>query len=177
MTPEALPFAPWETFYVIIGSSCAALTGLIFVAVSLIPERRTNHPGHALAAYAAPTVTHLVEGLLVSSLVTAPWPHPWQAGLAVGVAGLIGAGYCLVVFRRIRRLADYRPVREDWLWYLILPLLAFALLLLMGILFWREPTSVAFGIAAVVVILVLIGIHNAWDMVAYMVAERTRPPP
>lgn len=175
MTPEAAPFAAWETFYVIIGSSCAALTGLIFVAVSLMPERRTRHPGPALAAFAAPTVTHLVAGLLVSSLVSAPWRNPWQAGFAVAVAGVIGAGYCLVIFRRIRRLAEYQAEREDWLWYLVLPLAAYALLLAMGILFSREPSSVAFGIAAAVVMLVLIGIHNAWDMVAYMIGERSRP--
>ena len=113
MTPETSPLAAWETFYVILGSSCAALTGLIFVAVSLIPERRTQHPGAGLAAFAAPTVTHLVAGLLVSSVLSAPWREPWQAGFAAGVSGLIGAGYCLVVFRRIRRQTDYRPVRED----------------------------------------------------------------
>lgn len=76
MTPEASSLAAWETFYVIVGSSCAALTGLIFVSVSLIPERRTRHPGLALAAFAAPTVTHLVAGLLVSSLLSAPWREP-----------------------------------------------------------------------------------------------------
>lgn len=174
MTPEAASLAAWETFYVIVGSSCAALTGLIFVAVSLIPERRTRHPGLALAAFAAPTVTHLVAGLLVSSLLSAPWREPWQAGLAAAISGVIGAGYCVVVFRRIRRQTDYRPVREDWLWYLVLPMLAYLLLLVMGSLFPRDPGNTAFGFAAAVVLLVLIGIHNAWDMVSYMVAERTR---
>ena len=155
-------------------ASCAALTGLIFVAVSLIPERRTQHPGAGLAAFAAPTVTHLVAGLLVSSVLSAPWREPWQAGFAAGVSGLIGAGYCLVVFRRIRRQTDYRPVREHWLWYLTLPMSAYLLLLVMGVVFWRDPGSWAFGFAAAVVMLALIGIHNAWDMVSYMVAERIR---
>ena len=174
MSPEASPLAAWETFYVIVGSSCAALTGLIFVAVSLIPERRIRHPGQALSAFAAPTVTHLVTGLLVSALLSVPWRGLWEAGFAAGVTGLIGAGYCLMVFRRIRRQSDYRPVREDWLWYLALPMVAYLVLLVMGIIFWRDPVSVAFGFGAAVVMLVLIGIHNAWDMVSYMVGERIR---
>ena len=36
--PNISLLTTWENFYVIIGSAAAALTGLMFVAVTLIPE-------------------------------------------------------------------------------------------------------------------------------------------
>ena len=42
MEPAAVsPFAAWENFYVIVGSSAAALTGLQFVVVTLGAEARS----------------------------------------------------------------------------------------------------------------------------------------
>lgn len=35
-----MPLHEWETFYVIVGSSAAALTGLMFVVIALSAERR-----------------------------------------------------------------------------------------------------------------------------------------
>lgn len=42
MEPAAIsPFNAWESFYVIVGSSAAALTGLQFVVIALGAEART----------------------------------------------------------------------------------------------------------------------------------------
>src|SRR5207249_10752267 len=41
---ESTPFSAWENFYVIIGSSAAALTGLQFVVVVLGAEARSIGP-------------------------------------------------------------------------------------------------------------------------------------
>ena len=36
------PLAPWQNFYVIIGSAAAALTGLMFVVITLIMGTRAR---------------------------------------------------------------------------------------------------------------------------------------
>jgi len=63
----------WETFYLIIGSSSAALTGLMFVVVTLVPEARTPAPDDGLSAFGTPTVVHFCAALLVSVILVAPW--------------------------------------------------------------------------------------------------------
>ena len=55
--PEAHTFlVPWESFYVIVGSSGAALTGLQFVVVALITESTRRSTSRELAAFGTPTV-------------------------------------------------------------------------------------------------------------------------
>src|SRR5213079_244843 len=53
---EPAPFSAWESFYVIIGSSAAALTGLQFVVVVLGAEARSIGP--EVGAFGTPTVIH-----------------------------------------------------------------------------------------------------------------------
>lgn len=49
----------WDNFYVIVGSSAAALIGLQFVVITLIAytQRRSTHG--SIGAFAGPTVVHL----------------------------------------------------------------------------------------------------------------------
>ena len=68
------PFAGWENFYVIVGSSAGALIGLQFVVITLI----VNTPiaagqGQAGAAFATPTIVHFAAVLLLAGVESAPW--------------------------------------------------------------------------------------------------------
>src|SRR2546429_3460178 len=86
---ESTPFSAWESFYVIIGSSAAALTGLQFVVVVLGAEARSLGP--EVGAFGTPTVVHFCAVLLMSAILSVPWRTVSHAGLAltaVGVAGL-----------------------------------------------------------------------------------------
>src|SRR3989449_11350172 len=83
------PFSAWENFYVIIGSSAAALTGLQFVVVVLGAEARSLGP--EVGAFGTPTVVHFCAVLLMSAILSVPWRAVSHAGLslaAVGVAGV-----------------------------------------------------------------------------------------
>ena len=51
--------APWQSFYVIVGSSAAALIGVQFVVMALIANRRTRATAEAIRAFATPNVVHL----------------------------------------------------------------------------------------------------------------------
>ena len=173
--PET-PLASWEAFYVIVGSSSAALTGLMFVVITLMPESRLEVNEQGISAFAAPTVSHLVAGLIVSAILSAPWHEAWQAGIAVAVAGFVGAIYCAIIFRRIRRQEQYETIGEDWLWYLAAPLLAYIVLLIGGIGMEFRPVGSLFPIGGAVLLLLFAGIHNAWDMVTFMAQTRMKPP-
>jgi hypothetical protein len=164
----ASPLAAWESFYVIIGSSAAALTGLQFVVIALVAETSKRSTSREIEAFGTPTVVHFCASLLLAAILTAPWRTLWNAGLAVGAAGVAGVVYAAIVTRRARRQSGYKPVFEDWLWHVILPFLAYAGLLVAAILLERDPAPALFGIGAAALLLVYIGIHNSWDTVTYI---------
>ncbi len=81
--------------------------------------------------------------------------------------------YSMLVIRRAKRQTVYEPVSEDWLWYHVLPCCLYAVLILAAILLGM--TADAFFMIAVVALgLLLIGIHNAWDTVTYIVVDQPR---
>src|SRR6266487_5091580 len=107
----------WQNFYVIIGSAAATLTGLLFVVATLFARVRVrvSSPSEAFATFNMPNVVHFCAALLVAAILSAPWQALWPAGLLLGLSGLGGMLYVLIVLRRVRRQRDYQPVLEDWL--------------------------------------------------------------
>lgn len=162
----------WQGFYVIVGSSGAALIGVQFVVITLIAAMRRPAAADAIHAFATPTVVHFSTAFLVSAIMAAPWPTLLPAALALETCGGAGLVYSTLVIRRARRQADYRPVWEDWLWYVTVPCGAYAALALAP-LFLRTTSSAAFVVAAAALALLLVGIHNAWDSVTHLVAAGT----
>jgi hypothetical protein len=172
MAEHASALSAWETFYVIVGSSGGALIGLQFVVITLIADRRElAHPG-ALSAFGTPTVVHLAGALLVSAVMSAPWPSLVPLSIALGACGIGGLGYGGIVLRRALRQTEYEAVWQDWLWYAALPSGTYATLT--GTTFWlpRHPAVSLFVIAAAALGLLLIGIHNAWDSVTHIVMSQ-----
>jgi len=160
----------WDSFYVIMGSSAAALTGLMFVVVSLMPEAgaRLRARQQTISAFATPTVMHLCAALLVAAILTAPWRAMGSTGVAITATGLGGMIYGAIVLRRVRGQDDYKPVAEDWTWHVFLPLVAYAVLLAAGLFLAAHPRGALFGTGGATLMLLFIGIHNAWDTVMYI---------
>jgi hypothetical protein len=169
------PLAPWQNFYVIIGSAAAALTGLMFVVITLVMGTRARRSSGTLGAFGTPNVVHFCIALLVAAILSAPWQALWNAGLLLGLCGLFGVTYVVIVLRRARRQTDYQPVLEDWLWHTVFPLISYTVLVVAAIVFAGNPVLALFGIAAVTLLLLFIGIHNAWDTVTYLAAGLLEP--
>jgi len=171
------PLATWQTFYVIIGSAAATLTGLMFVVVTLMAGVRVRVPSssEAFTTFNTPNVLHFCLALLVAAVLSAPWQALWQAGVLLGLVGLGGATYVIIVLRRVRRQIDYQPVLEDWLFHTVFPLVSYTALVVAAILLPGYPVPALFVIAAAAVLLLFIGIHNAWDNVTYIAIELTQP--
>ena len=160
----------WESFYVILGSSSAALIGLQFVVITLIAERRAHRAEpHTLSAFATPTVVHFGVALLISAVMTAPWPSVAAVGIALASSGIGGVAYGLRVVLRARRQTSYTPVWEDWLWHVVLPVAAYVSVAVAGWLVRSRLTFGPFLVASAALTLLFIGIHNAWDTVTYIV--------
>jgi hypothetical protein len=173
-TPSLL--AAWESFYVIVGSSAGSLTGLQFVVITLIAEARTRSTTREIAAFGTPTVVHFCFALLASAILSAPWSSLSGIGLALGACSVAGMVYAVIVLRRAQRQEGYRPVLEDWLWHAGLPFLAHAGLFAAALALPSHAKPALFVAAAATMLLLLIGIHNAWDAVVYVAVERSPAP-
>jgi hypothetical protein len=169
-----LPLTTWTSFYTIIGSAAATLTGLMFVVITLIAGNRVRKSNHTIAAFGTPTVVHFGIAILISAALCAPWPTLWEACLLPGGTGLGGVVYTSIVIRRARRQTEYQPVLEDLLWHMVFPFVAYSILTIAGFGLAFAPQPALFAIGAVALIFLFIGIHNAWDTVTYITLESSQ---
>jgi hypothetical protein len=165
----------WQSFYVIVGTAAATLTGLMFVATTLIERVQTGEPASLRAgfeAFATPTLVQFSVPLLVAAIISAPWPALWQAGPFLGLVGLGGIAFIVIDIRWGRRQTDYAPKLGDWVWYRAIPFVAYAALVVGALLLPGSPVPALFLTGGVTALLLFIGIRNAWDSITYLAIER-----
>ena len=165
--------AAWSSFYVITGSSAAALTGLMFVVITLVAgqERLQNSMQDGVETFSSPTVVHFCAALLVSAILAAPWQTLLQAAIVLTLAGLYGTFYAIRVvlgMLRMKRRSAYVPGSDDWMWYAIMPLLAYLGIVGAAIALTFAPFQALFALAGATITLIFLGIRNAWDTVTYI---------
>jgi hypothetical protein len=170
MDPHS-PLAAWETFFFLVGSSAAGLTGLQFVVIALIAESKRRATDREIDAFTTPTIVHFGGVLLLSALVSAPWQGLSHVAVLIGACGLAGIVYTLIIVRRAGSQTTYQVVFSDWLWHVILPLIAYTTLVVAAVFLPGHAERVLFIIGTTAMLLLFIGIHNAWDTVTYITVE------
>lgn len=161
--------AKWDNFYVIVGSAAGALIGLQFVVLTLIADKPPVGAEEAGAAFGSPTIVHFSVALLLSALLHVPWQTITLAASCWGLVGFGGMAYTAIVIGRMRRQPVYKPQFEDWLFHTELPFIAYAVLAISAFAAPSHTHDALFGVGGAVLMLLFIGIHNAWDNVAYHV--------
>jgi hypothetical protein len=166
MMPE---LAKWDGFYGIVGSAAGALIGLQFVVLTLIADKPMEGSAEAGAAFGSPTVFHFGAALFLSALLHVPWQTITFAAVIWGILGFGGIVYTAIVIRRMRKQSAYEPVFEDWVFYVALPLVGYVTLGLSSFAARAHIHDVLFEVGGSALLLLFIGIHNAWDSVSYHV--------
>jgi hypothetical protein len=167
-----LTLHPWETFYVIVGSSAAALTGLQFVVIALGAEARVMGGEKEMQAFGTPTVVHFCAVLLTAAILSTPGQTATTLGACITVAGAGGLVYACWVVRQTHLQTGYAPVLEDWIFHAGLPVFSYGCLLVAGMISFFHPGSALYVVAVTSLLLLFIGIHNAWDAAIYMSSRR-----
>lgn len=174
---ELILLSNWQNFYMLIGTAAATLTGLMFVATTLIAgiERHVETLNAGITAFNTPTVVHFCVVLLIAVMLSAPWQaFSWVRPLL----GLLGAGmviYLVIVMQQMRRIPHYQTPLKDWLWYMAFPLSLYIAILLAAIALPANPALVLYILSAAMAGLLFLGIHNAWDLVTFLAVEGPRP--
>lgn len=164
------PLAAWQNFYVIVGSSAGALIGLQFVVMTLISELPAARDAElAGSAFGTPTIVHFGAVLLLAAIQCAPWEQMNILAVIWALFGIAGIIYQFIVVWRMRKQSVYKPVFEDYLFHMILPFAAYVILVSAAALERSYMSESLFLVAGTAVILLFVGIHNAWDAVTYHV--------
>ena len=164
----------WQNFYMIMGTAAATLTGLMFVATTLFAGLNTHveTANAGISAFNTPTVVQFCAVLLLAGIFSAPWQTYSILDLILGLVGLGMVVYSIIVLRRMRRMPHYQSTLEDWVWYLVLPLFAIIMLLVAAILLSKNPALALYLVGSSMMMLLLIGIRNAWDNATFLALMR-----
>ena len=168
---ETLPkLEGWHDFYVAVGSGAAALTGLLFVIVSLGPKVVASNTETGVRAFISPIAVHFTSVLVVSALMLAPEIPLAVLGSLLAVGGFGGVVYTAWTRADAQWRRSKLPIL-DWIWFVGLPFVAFLLIIGAGIGIAMNVPLGPHGLALAIVLLIVIAIRNAWDIVVWMTKQ------
>jgi small-conductance mechanosensitive channel len=177
--PLSHALLPWQNFYVLSGEAAATLTGLMFVAITFGSSLVTKETATSARAFLDPSYRHFVQVILTAFLATVPTMGATVLG-GICIGGAVFRLFGLIwVFREYREAQKKHGDVEasDWILAILLPLACHLVLLATGVGFLEGNALALTGLAVVVIALVILGIHGAWELLMWMalaVGERSR---
>jgi hypothetical protein len=173
MVPLGPSLGQWHDFYALIGAASATLVGLMFVAASIGAGVFTRAHQAGIRSFLSPTVVHFSVVLIVCLLATIPSQMWASLGVLQAAAGAIGLIYSGWIWRRMAKHGIIPTIDiADRLWYALLPIVAYLLIIAAGIGLWRQSEVSLNILALALILLLLIGIRNAWDMTVWIMDRR-----
>ncbi len=165
-----MPLEPWHDFAILIGTAFATLIGLLFVAASVgagvfSPERQ-----YGPRVFLSPSVVHFSCGLAIALIVVAPLPSAPALGTLVIATAVFGAAYASVTcWRMVHHHFIQNLDLADRLWYAIIPAIAYLVMVAAGITLFLGLDAGVPLLAATLVLLLIAGIRNAWDITTWVI--------
>ena len=157
----------WHEFFLLIGTAGVTLTGLLFVIVSLGPRVVANQRATGVRAFMSPTAVFFTTTLVVSAVLLVPDLPAKIIGSFLCLGSIASLGY-LVYTRAHQQWRHSKLTRLDWVWFIGLPTTAYLLLLFAGVAFLLQAVFSLHVVGGALILLLVIGIRNAWDMVIWI---------
>jgi modulator of FtsH protease len=152
--------AEWHDFAAMIGSASGALTGLLFVAVSLNAKRIAGHAG--LRASAAQTLVLFITPLLIAATLLVPRQADWLLGAEL-TAVAVAAGLVLSVEHHAKLGLGTQDLRLISIFNRRRPYVAAMLLIMAGGLTLASGESAGlYLLYPGSVVTIISGVLNAW---------------
>lgn len=163
-------FEGWHEYYLTIGAAAGALIGLLFVVVTLTSDFERSKVMRAVGIYMTPTALHFTLVLALSGLALAPRLGPQAVGGLVLLAAAAGTAMGLRAAIGIRGLSgeETAPHWSDFWAYGAAPTALYVGLAVVGWGFLDSREGADYGLAGAVMLMMLLGIRNAWDLITWM---------
>jgi hypothetical protein len=172
-------FHDWHDFYLLVGTASATLVGLMFVAASIGASVFNEEHRNAMRAFISPTVVHFAATLFICVVVTIPSQTWLTLGTLLTAGGLAGVLYAGRIWVQMFIRRSFAVDLVDRFFYAMIPVLGYLLVLASGVMLLLRVAWSSDVTAAALVILLLAGIRNAWDMMTWIMirAPSSVPPP
>ncbi len=165
----------WHDFYLLTGTAAATLIGLMFVALSFGVGLRHARSTERVHMFVTPTVVYFADVLVIAAASVAPLPGTrW---LALVLAGMV----LMNVAPGVRRVWQLGGVHKEsglegraWLWQVLLPAASQAAVLVSAYGFFRGDDRAPFVLATAILILMVVGVRNAWFLVIWLLEQRAQ---
>lgn len=162
-----LPLADWRDFYVTIGTASGAIVGASFIVATLASGLK-DRARTGLRGFISPTAVHLGSVLIGSAILTVPTLNAISLAVLLGAGGLGGAVYGALVARRIWVM---ELDLADRACYVILPILAYVAIAAAALFETRAASWALETLAVSFVVILIVGMRNAWDMATFLIAR------
>jgi hypothetical protein len=171
-------FHDWDSFYLMLGSSGAALIGLLFVVVTLTADFERNRVLRAVSIYMTPTALDFGLVLAISALALTPHLTAPATAVLLGLGALVGLASTIRSCVGIRGMAAAQepPHWSDFWLYGFVPAAVYVALGGDAVALWARAAWAVHATAALVLVLLLVGIRNAWDLITWMAPQRGAQP-
>ncbi|MCW3476565.1 hypothetical protein [Limobrevibacterium gyesilva] len=170
-TLEAL--ASWHEFYALLGGASATMTGLLFVAASVTSGIFSPGRNAALRVFLSASVVHFAGILAVCLIALAPIRNSALFSLMIAGCGGFGLAYHGVAWRDLVRGGRIASVDwEDRIWYAVLPVIGYLSETGAGVGLAMHVDLGCAILALALGILLVVAIHNAWDMTVWSITRR-----
>lgn len=162
-------FEGWGEYFFMIGSSAAALIGLMFVVVTLTAGRDRDEVERGKHLYTSSIVWHLAVVLVLSGGAIAPTIRSDLYGYASGGLALIGVAMGIRSAVGIaRRPGAPDAAGFDMFWYGVAPAIVCVCLGGAALAVLSAAQWAATAVAGALMALLLVSIHAEWDLVTYL---------
>jgi hypothetical protein len=160
----------WHEFYILIGTAGVTLTGLLFVVASLAPRVVAEQHATGVRTFASPNAVYFTTTLVVSAVGLFPGLTSTVVAVFLGAGSIGSLGYLMKANIHQRWRQNGYPL-VDWFWYVGLPVAAYVLLLVAGVCILSNAALSLYGMGVALILLLLIGIRNAWDIVIWAIQQ------
>jgi hypothetical protein len=164
-------FTDWHDFYLLLGPAAAGLIGLLFVVASLTTNIERSKALKGAKVYISPVVFHLAVLVMISGLCMFPDTPAGLVGLVSLATGLIGVAYaiyvcCLMMAQVVETFGI------DILRYGVAVGVLYAWMAVAGVLVLNRFAYAPQVLAAALLAMFLLMIHNAWDLVVWITPRK-----
>ena len=167
-------FEGWTDYFVLLGTAAAGLIGLLFVVVTLTTNIDRSRALRAGGVYMTPIAAHFGVVLSISACILIPRLTAPQVAILIALFSALGFSAAM---RSCFGIVDFHrgadpPHWSDFWGYGAAPAGAYLLFGVATAGVWRREAWSPYLLAAVMLVLLLVAIRNAWDLLTWMAPGR-----
>jgi hypothetical protein len=163
----------WREFYYLCGSSAAALTGLMFIAVTFGSRLITKDKLAQADMFLSPICYHFIQVFFLCCVASAPTAGPTVLGLTI----MITAAWRLVRIQNSYRMLKTASQESgdietsDWILSLYLPGALYLLVIAAGLSYLLGLAAAPNLFAGSLICLLMLGVRSAWDTLLWIATK------